>query len=74
MADLKKVIESMSDAVRSKAEAFAKANGISLEEAVSRQLNQEISDDDLDSVSGGLADREIKIETVDGEVEIEEHQ
>ena len=53
MADVKKIIASMTDDVRSKAEAFAKSKGITLEEAVTQQLTKEISDDDLDGVAGG---------------------
>jgi len=55
MADLKKIIESMSDDVRAKAQAYANSKGISLEEAVSQQLNNELSDEDLESIAGGRA-------------------
>ena len=69
MTNVKKIIESMTDDVRAKAEAFAKAKGISLEEAVSQQMHTEISDDDLDGVAGG--NRESTVDANDIEAVVE---
>lgn len=62
MTQVMSVIDSMPTSVRNKAQAFADAKGMTLEEAVTQQLSYEISDSDLDSVSGGRVDVEIDAE------------
>lgn len=62
MTEVMNVIACMPESVRAKAQAFADAKGMTLEEAVTRQLSYEISDQDLDSVSGGRVDVEVDAE------------
>ena len=79
MPEVMNIIANMPQSVRSKAEEFATAKGITLEEAVSQQLSYEISDADLDAVSGGSVDVEVDAEAdvrilfveVDIEVDVE---
>ena len=53
MKNISMIIASMSNDVRGKAEAYARAKGVSLEDAVSQQLEHQLSDADLASVVGG---------------------
>lgn len=62
MANISDIISSMPASVRAKAEAFAQSKGISLEQAVAQQLNNELSDADLQMVRGGVAERDIDVE------------
>lgn len=66
MANINDIIKNMSSSVRSKAEAFASAKGISLEAAVAQQLSTELSDADLEGVAGGTLPVEDNIEYGDG--------
>ncbi len=56
MPEVRDVISNMSHEVRAKAEAYAKAKGLSLEDAVAQQLEAELRDDDLESVAGGCGE------------------
>lgn len=55
MSNVKSIIQNMSADTRAKAESFASAKGISLEEAVAQQLAVELTENDLRAVSGGIA-------------------
>lgn len=55
MSTVNSIIQNMSAETREKAEAFARAKGVSLEEAVSSQLSVELSEGALRATSGGLA-------------------
>ncbi|RKH08229.1 hypothetical protein D7V97_20090 [Corallococcus sp. CA053C] len=54
MSNVKTIIQNMSTDTRAKAENFARAKGLSLEEAVSAQLSVELTESDLAAVSGGI--------------------
>lgn len=70
MSNVKSIIQDMSAETRAKAEAFARAKGLSLEEAVAAQLTVEISEGALRAVSGGRpVEKELKIGSLDREVE-----
>ncbi|OJH38045.1 hypothetical protein [Cystobacter ferrugineus] len=53
--NVKTIIQNMSSDTRAKAEAFASAKGMSLEQAVAAQLAVELSESDLSAVAGGAA-------------------
>ncbi len=53
MSKVNEIIQNMSLEVRAKAEAYAKAKGLSLEAAVAKQLDGELSDGDLEAIAGG---------------------
>ena len=57
---MSEIIKNMSDDVKAKAEAYAKAKGITLEQAIAEQMETELSDADLDGVAGGRGDLEIE--------------
>ena len=63
MSKVHDVIKNMSSEVRKKAEAYAQAKGISLEAAVSKQLEGELTDGDLDAIAGGTV---YNVESPDG--------
>ncbi len=56
MSKVNEIIQNMSREVRAKAEAYAKAKGLSLEEAVAQQLDGELSDGDLEAIAGGCTE------------------
>jgi hypothetical protein len=60
------VIKNMSASVRAKAEAYAAAKGITLEEAVTQQMSGELTEADLDSVAGGIPPGEYNFEGTNG--------
>jgi hypothetical protein len=53
MSNVKSIIQNMSNETRAKAEAFASAKGMTLEQAVARQLAVELTESDLSAVAGG---------------------
>ncbi len=56
MSKVSEIIQNMSCEVRAKAEAYAKAKGLSLEDAVTQQLEGELRDSDLDAIAGGCGE------------------
>ncbi len=54
MSNVKSIIQNMPAETRAKAEAFASAKGLSLEEAIASQLSVELTESTLLAVSGGL--------------------
>ncbi len=71
MSKVHEIIQNMSGEVRAKAEAYAKAKGLSLEAAVAQQLDEELRDSDLESIAGGC--NEYVIETTSGWEYVSEH-
>ncbi len=53
MSNVKSIIQNMPAETRAKAEAFASAKGLSLEEAIASQLSVELTASTLLAVSGG---------------------
>ncbi len=70
MPKVHEVIQNMSREVRAKAEAYAKAKGLSLEDAVAQQLDGELLDSDLEAIAGGCG--EYIIETASGQEYVRE--
>ena len=59
----KDIFSNLTQEQRANVEAYAQEKGISIDQAIAQQVNVEISDEDLDAVSGGRAEH---IEYADG--------
>ena len=66
MTNVDSVLTNMTRSVRARAEAYAKSQGLTLEEAVSQQLDSQLEEADLMSAIGGREQNEFNIECANG--------
>ena len=63
MKHVDQIVKNMSRSVRSRAEAYARSKGLTLEQAVSQQLDNQLEESDLRSALGGATEFNIECES-----------